>query len=197
MNSKDQILKSAFGLFVNKSYKAVTMSDLEKATGLTKGAFYHNFKNKKEIFIKVIDKYFFSSGFPESLVFEQNGSLSDFIKFFLLQLKRSMKQNLKLNGAIFDPIYLSLLIEARINYPLFNLKSEDFIANQSVRWINIIDKCKLSGEIKSELDSFIMAQNFMSIGTGIILFSKKHRSLEYILGVIKLQFNQMYNLMKN
>ncbi len=65
-DTKDHILRTAFSFFIKKSYKAVTMSDLEKATGLTKGAFYHYFKSKEEIYIEVIDKYYLANHIPRN-----------------------------------------------------------------------------------------------------------------------------------
>jgi TetR/AcrR family transcriptional repressor of nem operon len=42
-DTRDQILTTAFKLFFEKGYKEVTMSELVKETGLSKGAFYHYF----------------------------------------------------------------------------------------------------------------------------------------------------------
>ena len=55
MGTRKHIVTKALGLFICKSYKAATIADLEVATGMTKGAFYHYFKSKEELFIEVID----------------------------------------------------------------------------------------------------------------------------------------------
>ena len=46
---KDEIVNKSFFQFLNRGYKACSLKDLEKATGLTKGAFYYYFRNKEEI----------------------------------------------------------------------------------------------------------------------------------------------------
>ena len=41
--TRDTIIETAFLLFLKKGFKAVTLTDLEKAVGMTKGTFYYHF----------------------------------------------------------------------------------------------------------------------------------------------------------
>ena len=47
--TRDTIIETAFLLFLKKGFKAVTLTDLEKAVGMTKGTFYYHFLNKEEV----------------------------------------------------------------------------------------------------------------------------------------------------
>lgn len=58
MKTKNIIIEISFKLFLDKGYKNASMSDLVKATKLSKGAFYHHFKNKETLYQEVIDTYF-------------------------------------------------------------------------------------------------------------------------------------------
>lgn len=49
------ILEKVSDLFNKKGYWGTSLSDLEKATGLTKGSIYSNFKDKEEVALKVFD----------------------------------------------------------------------------------------------------------------------------------------------
>ena len=42
-NSRDLILKEAFKLFLQKNVEKVTVPDLEKATGVQRGAIFYHF----------------------------------------------------------------------------------------------------------------------------------------------------------
>lgn len=48
------ILDKAFQLFHQNGFKATSVNEIMKATGLSKGAFYHNFQNKEEIGVLVV-----------------------------------------------------------------------------------------------------------------------------------------------
>lgn len=51
---KEHILETAQKLFLQKGFKGVTMNELVEAAGLTKGAFYHYFKSKEQVFEEVV-----------------------------------------------------------------------------------------------------------------------------------------------
>ncbi len=50
--TKEFILKTAFSLFLQKNYKAVTLKEIVDKTGLSKGAFYHYYTSKEKLFLK-------------------------------------------------------------------------------------------------------------------------------------------------
>ena len=61
-NSKDQILEAAMKVFVKNGYAQTRMEDIAEVAGLSKGAIYHHYKSKKELFLSLIDyweEYFF------------------------------------------------------------------------------------------------------------------------------------------
>lgn len=47
--SPEEIIRTSIHVFRRNGYYRTSMSDLAKATGLTKGAFYHHFTNKEEV----------------------------------------------------------------------------------------------------------------------------------------------------
>ena len=60
MGTKDNrhhILATAFKLFFQKGYKEVTMSELVKESGLSKGAFYHYFNSKEELYTHSMEMF--------------------------------------------------------------------------------------------------------------------------------------------
>ena len=64
--SKNQILDSALKVFVKKGYAKTTMDDIVNVSGLSKGAIYHHYDSKKDLFLSLIDyweEYFFFSIF--------------------------------------------------------------------------------------------------------------------------------------
>lgn len=57
-----KILEAALKIFLEKGYEKTTVLDIVSAMGgLTRGAFYHHFKSKEEVFDAVGDKLFFDN----------------------------------------------------------------------------------------------------------------------------------------
>ena len=54
---KNQILEAAFKVFVEKGYSKATMDDIVDSSGLSKGALYHYYKSKKDLFLSLIEHW--------------------------------------------------------------------------------------------------------------------------------------------
>lgn len=52
--TRQKILDEAYRLFLQHGYHGASMSRLVEATGLSKGAIYHHFRSKEEIFVEVL-----------------------------------------------------------------------------------------------------------------------------------------------
>jgi len=62
--SKLQILDAAMHVFVKSGYSKTTMDDIVAHSGLSKGAIYHYYSSKKDLFLSLIDyweNYFFKN----------------------------------------------------------------------------------------------------------------------------------------
>jgi len=57
--SKENIVRVAFILFLEKGYREVTIKNIMEATGLSKGAIYHHFTSKEEIYDATLQTYYF------------------------------------------------------------------------------------------------------------------------------------------
>ena len=59
MNTKEKILVAALRLFAVNGYEAVSVSQIAGELGITKGALYKHYKNKRDIFKR--KKYYLCS----------------------------------------------------------------------------------------------------------------------------------------
>ena len=55
--TKNKILDAAFNVFVKNGYKDTTMAHIVRESGLSKGAIYHHYSSKKDLFISLIDHW--------------------------------------------------------------------------------------------------------------------------------------------
>ena len=58
MDTKEKILLVSYQQFINKGFHNTSMQQLVEASGFSKGAFYHHFKNKNDLYKEVINHYF-------------------------------------------------------------------------------------------------------------------------------------------
>lgn len=55
--TKERILEAAQTLILEKGYAGMAIDDLLKQTGLTKGAFFHHFRNKADLAKSVVERF--------------------------------------------------------------------------------------------------------------------------------------------
>lgn len=164
------------------SYKEVTMNDIVKKTGLSKGAFYHYFNSKEELF-KEIAYMVFSMGTVDYSSFGQK-SLLDFYNQYLENVSTSFQRiaNLfgqSLKGDLSFNIFL-IIFEAISRFPEF-LKLELQLYNQEVKaWEKTIRLARLSGEIKSQSSNRQIAELFLYCNDGVFIrFINNNKSSSY------------------
>lgn len=178
MNTKELILRTAFSLFASENFESVSMSRLEKATGLSKGAFYHHFRSKEEIFIQAMDRFFFESSDNseeevegEVKVGKPTVMYDSFRAFFssrLPSLTGIALQGAALQGKSADgfPIF-GIMTTALRHYPDFAGKAALMEAQELSVWTSAIEEAKGKGELDPNLDAGAVASQFLSIADGV------------------------------
>ncbi|HBZ26218.1 MAG TPA: TetR/AcrR family transcriptional regulator [Rikenellaceae bacterium] len=169
--SKEHIIIVASRLFMQKSFKEVTMSEIVKETGLSKGAFYYHFKSKEELFSEVLTYFFLNVA---NLTYDKYPSQSfrqfynDIAKginsltgFYVEKFKGRMEVNeLSIN-------YFTLMFDAIKLFPELRQRIVDFLYNERKQWTEVIKTARERGEIKSAMSDEQLAKIFISISDGV------------------------------
>lgn len=195
-DSREHILKTAYLLFLRKSYKAVTMKDIVEETGLSKGAFYHYFNSKEEVFEEVVNKYFMKlididyDRFPHD-------SLCSFYNGFFKFLDDYIKQ-IESSGASMEQSvnFYFLIFEALRIIPEFRKRIDELHRKELNAWKNVIRTAREKGEIKTSLNDEAVAKLFIygNDGAGIRLIL--HNDLEEMKSELSSVYNGLYSLLK-
>lgn len=135
-NSRNLILKEAFKLFLQKNLEKVTISDLEKASGVQRGTIFYFFKDKKSLFIEVVDLYFFSElNIFHPLNPENLSSLNEYIKKKNEHLSYVMdwfrNENLVTNPYF---SFFHLISQACLYVPSFKKRMSDLLKKDKSYW---------------------------------------------------------------
>jgi len=151
-DTRNNILKTALLLFLEKGYKDVSYQDLVKKTGLSKGAMYHYFASKEELLNAVFDLFSQSANQPASIAPED--IVTDYASF------KKLYADIKI-GQLND--FKAFLGEDLVsfNWVLFCL--EAIAANEKLR-ITIGDLAKL--EVKFLERCFLGLQKHCNLPKG-------------------------------
>lgn len=55
--TRTKIMEAAIKLFSNRGYNAASVDDICAEAGISKGAFYHHFKSKQELFLALLESW--------------------------------------------------------------------------------------------------------------------------------------------
>ena len=194
-DTKEFILKSAYDLFLRNNYEAVTINKISEATQLTKGAIYHHYASKEEIFKAVVDKYMIENKVEVSY---EHASLYDFIQHAISNVHNKILEQMTFDTDIHRaPLhYISLSIDAFQYYPDFAEIGQKFFQYEIDKWKSALDKAIKSGEIRSDIDTEVISMNFLNISTGIVGNMLMSGSIEFAFEMFKKQMEELYKVIK-
>lgn len=157
-DTKQHILDTAFKLFLKKTFKEVTMKEIVEATALSKGAFYHYFSSKEQLFREIVETYYLTQMLIGYEQFDQS-SLQAFYNDFLNHV--DTKENALSAEEDTNTNYFSLVFEAIRLFPETKVKFAENDATEIKIWANVIAQAKKNGEIKAEMSDEYIAQIFL------------------------------------
>ena len=193
-DTREYIIDQSYSLFLSRSYEAVSISDISNAIGFTKGALYHHFKNKEELFMAVIDKYL-----PVENFFTQteNFTVQQYIEESVKTAENIVKSIFGEKPNFLPLSYMALFIDAFRHYPKF-AKEKDQLIQRELEKVQIILRNAIEkGEVRKDINVEYMALNFFSLGLGIAsnLILNKNTPRQAI-ELLSCQLNELYRIIK-
>lgn len=193
-DTKEYIIDQAFKLFLNKSYEAVSISDISKSIGFTKGALYHHFLNKEELFKAVIDKYLKIISIGEV---KKDCTLAEYIETNIAYIKQIV-QMVSVDDQPFIPVnYLSLLIDALRHYPGYADDKEQLFTAEVDKVKILLDQAVKNGEVRKDIDTSLVALNLLSITVGIAADLFRQNSPADAIASYQSEIYEFYKILKN
>ena len=192
METADFILKKVAPVFNKKGYIGTSLTDITKATQLTKGAVYCNFANKEELAIEAFELNLkVAIGPLFELVANTAGSLNKLRA--IINYQRTYFERLGDRGGC--PL-IRAGIDAKFNSPkLFN-RAQAF----SLRILNgmtrIITEGIAAGEIKKSTDAAKQAKLILSMIEGSNFMSFTHNDNSYIITAMDFIETYIIDVMK-
>lgn len=147
------------------------MKEIVSETGLSKGAFYHYFVSKEELFKEIV-MMFFSMGATDYSKFPID-SLNAFIQHYLKHTETQFVQiNQMLGGDSKKEIsfnFFFIMFEAVNRFPEFLKIESDMYKKDLNVWEQVIDNSKKGGEISSKSSNTEIADLFLYCTDGVFI----------------------------
>lgn len=166
--TREHILQVAGRLFLQRNYDGVSIQDITRAAGMTKGALYHYFTSKEQLFEEVAHNLVGTSHTDFSSL--PSDSLRGFYTT-LVENRRSRDndaQDTKQPNALdFEINVYNLLWDAVRLLPGFRASMESLNNTEHSAWAEAIQAAIARGEIRRGLDADKIARLFTSVPDGV------------------------------
>lgn len=162
--TKQTILNESFKLFYKNGFKTTSVDTIMKSTKLTKGAFYHHYKNKKELGLAVIslklqERVF--KGMIEPL--QQPGNALDILENTFSERLKSFSLHDKKHGCPTN----NFINEIGDFETAYQMALKQIIENWQDALVHLLERGKLENTIKKNIASESVAIYLISAFEGV------------------------------
>lgn len=190
-HTKAYIIEKTASVFNKKGFVGTTLSDMEEATGLTKGSIYNNFANKDEVALAVFD---FNLKTVNDLINAEMGKY-DSAKDQLLSYVKVYGTN------VFDSPFpgggcpiLNTAVESDDTHPELKKKASHAILAWINKVVSLIEKGIKQKEFRSSVNSKETATLIVASIEGAIMISRvtgKSNYLKRVMNSIEKLINEL------
>ncbi len=197
-STKEKLLEVAFREFLMHSYRDVTLMHLVEELGLTKGAFYHYFESKQDLFKQVVDFYLEQISDIGDIQYNKSLSFADNIMQLVLKSMAIFDEiKSRYMSEVDDMNYYNFLMDATKYYPGFiDQINKVHKANEIEVYLGFIKKAKANGDLKVSVDSLALAKLIQAVFDGIGFNAFFKESPDYLHDQINESLNFIYELIK-
>jgi len=195
---KEELFATTFRLFILHGYDGVSFSDIEKATGMSRGAIFHYVDTKQDLFRQVIKMFVIDKqSIDMKIKYGKDSSLHDFIDAYVKGVKRTMKEVKQLIGddvstALCSRAYLNIIQQVASILPDLFMSYQQCMDREQQVWQQVITRAIERREVQSGIDVELLAQTFSTL-----FYGRAYRdSLTKVLDadLLKCQMLQLYEL---
>jgi len=163
--TQELIINTSFELFYEPAYNATSIPDIMKKTSLSKGAFYHHFKNKHEIgtrVIQVIIKKRIKEGFIDPLK-ETDKNITELLLDVFTNRIKNYSEREKALGCPAN----NLIGEIGYNEQDFRIILKTLFEEWRQALINVLEVGKSRNEVKKDVNSSATAISLICAFEGV------------------------------
>jgi TetR/AcrR family transcriptional repressor of nem operon len=194
--TREMIIEVASQLFLQSNYDGVSIQDIARAVGMTKGALYHHFTSKEQLFEEVATSLVQSAHIDFSIL--PHDSLRGFYKTLIAHIQTQDHRSQKLGPHQIEPgiNFYNLLWDAARLLPGFRASMESFSNLEHAAWTEAIKAAMKRGEIRRGLNANKIAKVFTCVPDGVGITTMLKGGPPSIYGQILELWEALYESLK-
>lgn len=196
-NRKEQLYHEAFKLFLSKPFEAVSIADIEEASGMTRGAITYYAKDKLGLFYSVVKHYLVDTqNLKQKITKTEFVSLKEFLEEYVNGCQETMNRFNDVDKAVQNAsrAYMSLILQICKYFPDLHAQYLENRNQEIIVWIGVLQKAIENKEIKGDIDIMNTARNFMNLFYGQSYIDSLSVGLNTV--ELRMQLMNLYKLLR-
>jgi AcrR family transcriptional regulator len=169
---KRELFRVAFKMFILKSFDGVSIPDIEKATGFTRGTIFHYADTKLDLFRQVVEYYVLErQDIERKIQVADDCTLRQFIDTYAKGVERTMEALHEIVGMDVpmrdcSRAYLNMMSQMSVLLPEIHKTFLNAMAKEEKLWMEVIGRGVENGELQNDVKPTILAKIMMSLFYG-------------------------------
>lgn len=169
---KRELFRVAFKMFILKSFDGVSIPDIEKATGFTRGTIFHYADTKLDLFRQVVEYYVLErQDIERKIQVADDCTLRQFIDTYAKGVERTMEALHEIIGMDVpmrdcSRAYLNMASQVSVLLPKVHKAFLNAMAKEERLWMEVIARGVENGELRNDVQPAILAKIMMSLFYG-------------------------------
>jgi len=169
---KRELFRVAFKMFILKSFDGVSIPDIEKATGFTRGTIFHYADTKLDLFRQVVEYYVLErQDIERKIQVADDCTLRQFLDTYAKGVERTMEALHEIIGMDVpmrdcSRAYLNMTSQVSVLLPEVHKAFLNAMAKEERLWIEVIGRGVENGELQNDVQPTILAKIMMSLFYG-------------------------------
>ncbi|MDY6916031.1 MAG: helix-turn-helix domain-containing protein [Candidatus Cloacimonadota bacterium] len=180
MEARDIILKATLRQFMQKGYEKTSMNDIVEESNYTKGAIYHHFKNKRQLYLEVIIHIFKEFHEWEYGIYRNCKDLRELLYTYFDTMHRVKDFLVKITDqkGTKEHEFLLLITEAITKFPEIKKLHSETHKESLKKVISIFQNAKEQGLINSEISLYTLSVMIQALNEGTMIYHILNEKLD-------------------
>lgn len=164
LETRNALLKAALKIFSQKGYQAAGLAEIAEEAGVTRGAIYHHFGGKAEMFTTLVDEASQASGAVIGKAIGEGGTFTEILARVLVRSLELLEKNSHFREVKSLTLYKTGMVEELEEY---NQRREEQTGMLIVQIAQMMSQGIESGALRTDLSPEVFARAFVAYQEGL------------------------------